>query len=195
MSRDVKLLHPELQIIVNQWKSECKKQGLNVLITQTFRTKAEQDALYAQGRTTKGNIVTNAKYPRSPHCWGVAFDFCRNVKGREYDDSDDFFAKVGAVGKKLGLTWGGDFKSFVDKPHLEMRKFMPNASTSYLLQTYGTPDAFRNSWQDESHPAYLLAKAGKINSPDYWFRVCRGFETVSPANVQALLEKWASDIQ
>jgi peptidoglycan L-alanyl-D-glutamate endopeptidase CwlK len=195
MSRDVKLLHPELQIIHDQWLAECRRQGLNVLVTQTWRTKAEQDALYAQGRTTKGNIVTNCKYPNSPHCWGVAFDFCRNVKGKEYDDSDDFFRKVGEIGKKLGLTWGGDFKSFVDKPHLEMKKYMPNASVNTLLNKYGTPEAFKATWKDESHPAYLLAKAGKINSPDYWVRVCRGLATPSASNVEALLEKWAADLR
>lgn len=195
MSRDVKLLHPELQVIVNKWKDECKKDGLNVLVTQTWRTKSEQDALYAQGRTTKGNIVTNCKYPMSPHCWGVAFDFCRNVKGREYDDSDDFFAKVGAIGKRLGLTWGGDFKNFVDKPHLEMRKFLPNASVQTLLREYGSPERFKQSWVDESHPAFMLARAGKINSPDYWFNVCRSRAVASPANIEALLTKWAGDLK
>ena len=152
MSRGVEKLHPELISICNEFVSRCKARGLNVLITETLRTKAEQDALYAQGRTAPGSIVTNAKYPRSAHCWGVAFDFCRNVKGREFDDSDGFFAKCGAVGKELGLTWGGDWKSFVDKPHLEMPEYMRNSSTSWLIATYGTPDQFFKTWADAVQP-------------------------------------------
>ena len=117
-----------------------------VLITQTFRTKQEQDDIYAQGRTKPGSIVTNVKYPNSAHCWGVAFDFCRNVKGKEWDNSDKFFNKVGAIGKSLGLTWGGDWKGFVDLPHLEMSKYMPNSSTNALVSKYGTPDKFKETW-------------------------------------------------
>lgn len=149
MSRDKTLLHPELQEIVQQFEAKCKAAGLNVLVTETFRTKAEQDALYAKGRTAPGNIVTNCRYPNSPHCWGVAFDFCRNVRGREYDDSDGFFKKCGEIGKSLGLFWGGDFRSFVDKPHLEMKEFLPNNSVKTLQAKYGTPENFIKSWVKE----------------------------------------------
>ena len=146
MSRDKTLLHPELQEIVKQFEARCKAAGLNVLVTETFRTKAEQDALYAKGRTAPGNIVTNCRYPNSPHCWGVAFDFCRNVRYKEYDDSDGFFRKCGEIGKSLGLAWGGDFKSFVDKPHLELKKYLPNNSVKTLQAKYGTPENFIKSW-------------------------------------------------
>ena len=148
MSRDKTKLHPELLQIVQEFEARCKAAGLNVLITETYRTKQEQDTLYAQGRTTPGNIVTNAKYPKSPHCWGVAFDFCRNVRGREYDDSDGFFRKCGDIGKSLGLAWGGDFRSIVDKPHLEFKKFLPNNSVKTLQSQYGTPEKFIASWKE-----------------------------------------------
>lgn len=147
MSRDKTKLHPELQKIVAQFEDRCKRAGLNVLVTETYRTEGEQIALYAKGRTEPGNIVTNAKYPKSPHCWGVAFDFCRNVRGREYDDSDGFFKKCGEIGKSLGLAWGGDFKSFVDKPHLELKKYLPNNSVNTLIKQYGTPEKFIASWK------------------------------------------------
>lgn len=148
MSRDIKLLHPELQLIINEFYIKCKESNLNVLITETFRTKQEQDALYAQGRTTAGNIVTNVKYPNSAHCWGVAFDFCRNVRGREYDDSDGFFKKVGSIGKSLGLSWGGDWVRPVDKPHLQMKKYMPDETTKFLVSKYKIPDNFKKTWNN-----------------------------------------------
>lgn len=144
--RDRSKLHPKLQLIAAEFENKCREAGLNVLITETFRTKAEQDALYAKGRTSPGSIVTNCKYPMSPHCWGVAFDFCRNIKGKEYDDSDGFFKKCGEIGKALGLFWGGDFKSFVDKPHLELAELLPNNSVKTLKAKYGTPENFIKSW-------------------------------------------------
>jgi len=147
--RGIEHLHPELQDIAIKFLADCKKAGLSVLITETMRSKAEQNALYAKGRTAPGNIVTKCKYPLSPHCWGVAFDFCRNIKGREYDDSDGFFKKVGAIGKKHGLFWGGDFKSFVDKPHLEYAKYLPNNSVKTLIVKYGTPSNFITTWGKE----------------------------------------------
>ncbi|MCL2084869.1 MAG: peptidoglycan-binding protein, partial [Oscillospiraceae bacterium] len=146
--RGVELLHPELQAAAARFTAECKAAGLNALITETWRTAAEQDALYAQGRTAPGRIVTNCRGAdyQSPHQWGVAFDFCRNVRGREYDDGDGFFSKCGAAGKRAGLFWGGDFKSFKDKPHLELPKFLPGNGTASLKRLYGAPEAFKASW-------------------------------------------------
>lgn len=151
--RGIDKLHPELQVCVNKFLAECKKQGLNVLVTETLRTLEEQEALYAQGRTKPGNIVTNARGYQSPHAWGVAFDFCRNEKGREYDNSDGFFEFVGEIAKTIfddteyDLFWGGDFKSFVDKPHIEMIKYLPNNSTKWLIDTYKTPEEFMKTWE------------------------------------------------
>jgi peptidoglycan L-alanyl-D-glutamate endopeptidase CwlK len=151
--RGIDKLHPELQVCVNKFLEECKNQGLNVLVTETLRTLEEQEALYAQGRTKPGNIVTNARGYQSPHAWGVAFDFCRNVKGREYDNTDGFFEKVGKIAKTIfdgteyDLFWGGDFKTFVDKPHVEMIKYLPNNSTKWLIDTYKTPEEFMKTWE------------------------------------------------
>lgn len=146
MSRDLSLIHPKLQVIVAKVIEECKQLGLPVLITDGWRSKEEQDKIYAQGRTTPGVIVSGASYPYSAHNWGVAVDFCRNVRGREYEDGDNFFKRVADVAKKYGLEWGGDWKNFVDKPHLQLKEYMPNNSTSWLIQTYGNPNAFRKTW-------------------------------------------------
>lgn len=159
MSREVSLLHPELIPICEEFVLRCRAAGLNVLITHTLRSREEQAALYAIGRTEPGSIVTRCQYPNSPHNWGVAFDFCRNVKGREYDDSDGFFAKCGAIGKQLGLFWGGDFRTFVDKPHLELPKFLPNNSCRTLIRQYGTPEKFMETWKEDDDMSYDQFKA------------------------------------
>ena len=59
--RDITLCHPRLQHLATQWQKECLDQGIIVEIGETLRTVKEQDALYEQGRTKPGPIVTNAK--------------------------------------------------------------------------------------------------------------------------------------
>lgn len=145
MSRDIALLHHELQEIIPKFLEECKKQNLLVKTTDTLRTKEEQDNLYAQGRTKPGNIVTWVKYPYSNHNWGMAFDICRNDGKGAYYDADGWFKKVGQVGKKFGLIWGGDWKDSPDKPHFELTKY---GTTEQLQKKYKTPENFKKTWKE-----------------------------------------------
>ena len=68
--RDINLLHPDLKVKAEKLIELAKGKGINIILSQTWRTKAEQDAIYAQGRTAPGNVVSNVKYPNSLHCWG-----------------------------------------------------------------------------------------------------------------------------
>ena len=99
--RDISQLHPDLQVKVAQLQRLCEAKGLKIGIGECVRTVAEQDALYAQGRTKPGKVVTNAKGSTysSMHQWGVAFDFYRNDGKGAYEDSDGFFSKVGQIGQ------------------------------------------------------------------------------------------------
>ncbi|MDP1419221.1 M15 family metallopeptidase [Peribacillus simplex] len=99
-------------------------------ITHGFRSFAEQNAIYAQGRTKKGSIVTNAKGGQSMHNYGLAIDFCLitpDGKKAVWDTYTDFdkdglsdWKEVVEEAKKLGFEWGGDWKSFKDSPHFQM---------------------------------------------------------------------------
>ena len=118
-SRDINRLRPDVAENCRIWLELCKEAGLNVLVTQTVRDKEYQEYLYAQGRTRPGSIVTNGRTPTfHADNVGCAFDFCKNVKGHEYDDNA-FFHKAAALAKGVGFSWGGDWKSFVDMPHLQ----------------------------------------------------------------------------
>ena len=114
---------------------------LNVPIA---RTGDMQYMLAELGLSIDSTANSNAKYPQSQHCWGTAFDFCRNVKGREFDDSDGFFGKVGKVGKSLGLEWGGDWKKPVDKPHFQLKGTEYNWRN--LQAKHGTPEKYKATW-------------------------------------------------
>lgn len=118
-SRDISRLRPDVAENCRVFIQRCAAEGLPVLVVETVRDLEYQASLYAQGRTKPGKIVTNQKTP-SFH-WdkvALAFDICKNVKGHEYDDTD-FFRRCGAIGKKMGFSWGGDWKSLPDKPHFQ----------------------------------------------------------------------------
>lgn len=149
IGRDITLCHPELQEKAKKLVSCCKGYGLLIGIGECFRTVEEQDKLYAQGRTTAGSIVTNAKGSdySSHHQWGTAFDIYRNDGTGAYNDNDGFFSKVGEIGVKIGLEWGGNWTSPVDKPHFQLPYW--GSTTTMLKNLYGTPEEFMKTWGDD----------------------------------------------
>ena len=149
MGRDISLCHPELQQKAEKLVSACRGQGLLIGIGECFRTVAEQDALYAKGRTAPGSIVTNAKgiSYSSHHQWGTAFDIYRNDGTGAYNNNDGFFDLVGTIGVKIGLEWGGNWTSPVDKPHFQLPYW--GSTTITLKNLYGTPEEFKKTWSDE----------------------------------------------
>ena len=98
----------------------CAKKGITIIVTQGIRTNAQQDALYAQGRTKPGKVVTNAKAGQSIHNYGVAFDIAVIEKGVITWGNLAAYNKVGAIGRSIGLSWGGDWIGFKDLPHFEL---------------------------------------------------------------------------
>lgn len=192
MSRQRNLLHPEVQKLADRFEKKCKAAGLNVRITETFRTVAEQNALYAQGRTKPGKIVTACKGDsyQSPHQWGCAFDFCENVRGKEYANTS-FFKKCGAIGKSLGLCWGGDWKTFVDTPHLELDKFVVNCSTHTLKSKHGTPEKFISTWQGTHGHS---VKASTPPTPTLPATVRKGSKGTTVKTLQTALNKHGSKL-
>ncbi|MEK4351330.1 M15 family metallopeptidase [Paenibacillus sp. FSL R5-0475] len=123
-------LHPILLSAATALIERCYTLGVPIIITQGLRTIAEQDALYAQGRTKPGSIVTNAKGGYSYHNYGLAIDFALLLpdgKSVSWDmkrdgDGDKVtdWQEVVQEAKKLGFEWGGDWTSFKDYPHFQM---------------------------------------------------------------------------
>ena len=163
--RNVSDLHPELQLKLQELQQLCEKNGLKIGIGECLRTVTEQDAFYAQGRTKPGNIVTNARGSTysSQHQWGIAFDFYRSDGTGLFNDSDGFFYRVGSLARSIGLGWGGDWKSPVDKPHIYLPQW--GSTTARLKQQYGTPDKFFQTWQ--KNPVFTAGKAYTVTKACY----------------------------
>ncbi|SEU26518.1 M15 family metallopeptidase [Paenibacillus sp. NFR01] len=138
-------LHPVLSAAVRRLIDRCFAKGVPILITQGMRTAAEQDKLYAQGRTqteldaagvskvkARPDLpkVTNARSGYSYHNYGLAVDFALLLPdgtGVSWDMKRDGdgdrtvdWTEVVQEAKALGMEWGGDWSSFKDYPHLQM---------------------------------------------------------------------------
>lgn len=113
-------VHPELAARVTLVIEELAAKGYDVRVVQGLRTYAEQDGLYAQGRTKPGQRVTNARGGYSNHNFGLAADLCPFIDGEPAWDRSDLFDLIGQTAVKHRLDWGGTWKKFVDKPHVEL---------------------------------------------------------------------------
>lgn len=117
-------LHPLIrQSAIDAYNEAVKSTpvGVHPFITQTYRSFAESDTLYAQGRTTPGEIVTNSKAGQSYHNYALALDFNLQINGKDSWNVDDNWMKVVNIFKKFGFQWGGDWNNFKDYPHLEKK--------------------------------------------------------------------------
>lgn len=118
-SRKIEDLHPYVAKLCRAFVAACKKEGIDILITSTWRDNEAQNALYAQGRTKPGKKVTNAKAGSSFHNYKLAFDFVPIVNGKAQWNDLATFKRAGAIGEKLGLDWAGRWVSFKELAHLQ----------------------------------------------------------------------------
>lgn len=127
MSRKLEDLTKETLEKYFQFNFKMKEANIDFIVTATLRTKEEQYALYCQGRTTPGKIVTWTLNSR--HLKGTAFDIAILVSGKilwnpDLDvDKDGVpeYTEAGLIGESVGLKWGGRFKN-PDAPHFELNE-------------------------------------------------------------------------
>ncbi len=119
-------VHPVLIAKVQAIIAAMGELGFVLMVTDGVRTVAQQQKLYAQGRTAPGRIVTRAdgvttRSNHQPHAddWGHAVDCCFVVAGKPSWDESNPWPLYGEMAKAIGLKWGGDW-STPDRPHVEL---------------------------------------------------------------------------
>lgn len=138
-SRDIKDLHEAIrEKAVTSLKQmniavQMIDPEMEVKIISTYRSNAEQQAIYNQGRSTAGKIVTtlqkngahNTDLPETPNGDAEAFDIGVFRKGLYLSGKNkeelSFYIKMGEIGKLNGLEWGGDWVKFKDYPHYQRK--------------------------------------------------------------------------
>ncbi|WP_158738614.1 peptidoglycan-binding protein [Alteribacillus sp. YIM 98480] len=115
-------VHPTVKNKALQMIEKAYKEGIYAQISSGYRSNKEQQRLYNKGRTTSGNVVTNAKPGQSVHNYGLAIDFflVSEDGNQALWTVNKEWHRVAAIAKSLGFSWGGDWTSFKDYPHLEL---------------------------------------------------------------------------
>ena len=121
MSRSLDDLRPEIRIMVDPWLADCAASDIDVLVTCTLRTNEDQAVLYAQGRTTPGRIVTNARPGQSAHNYGLALDVVPLVHGKpDWSGNSPVWQEMAALGQAHGLQWlGAPGSPFIEQAHFQ----------------------------------------------------------------------------
>ena len=119
-------LQPHFADLAQDTLQDASDRGTPATIISGVRDADLQNKLYAQGRTAPGPIVTTAPAGQSRHNWGAAIDV--RPEGGDYET-------VGDAAKNLGLTWGGDWRGLVDKPHIQLPGSLADARASFQAQS------------------------------------------------------------
>lgn len=111
---------------IAQAQAVAASMGFDYKAISGNRTYAQQNALYAKGRTKPGKKVTKARGGYSNHNFAIALDFGVFKGGAYLDNSDPkaahkVHAAVAQVAARHGIEWGGNWRSFKDTPHFEVR--------------------------------------------------------------------------
>ena len=134
-------LHPLIRDYVRNLISCVKLDlGIDLVVTYGFRSFKEQDLIYQKGRDLVGEIVTYARGGESYHNYGLAFDVKPDLS---YEEVKVFnFAEIGAIGKKIGFEWGGNFTVLDDKRHFQKRFGLNYSEMHELVKENNLTDGF-----------------------------------------------------
>ncbi|MBT2736173.1 M15 family metallopeptidase [Bacillus sp. ISL-7] len=166
---NIEKLADNTKIAALKWHDYLVKNNIDILIYSTIRTVDEQRA-----NVKKGVSQTMKSY----HIVGQALDFVPVVKGQpKWDGYNDSNIKEAiAEAKRLGFEWGGDWKSFVDQPHLQ-----------YNYKGYGT-DVF-GKYKEEVKPVVKVVPKPKTFQLTYTRILKEGMSGTDVGKMQEALNK------
>lgn len=137
---DPNLLYPPFRKKLEQLIINCQARGVSYWIISGLRTMAEQAALFAQGRTKEGKIVTNAKAGHSFHQYGVAADSCRDLNADRAGLQPGWnladYKVLAEEADKLGLEAAYYWKTFKEGPHVQLPCSRLGITTDQLLSAF-----------------------------------------------------------
>lgn len=189
-------LKPLLVAKYSQLYQLCLANGITIKFTEGLRSIAEQNALFAKGRSAAGNvidsslIVTNAKGGQSMHNYGVAFDVVVVVGGVEDWDMHypALWTKMGKLGESIGLEWGGDWAGTLqDHPHFQITfghtwQDFENGKVDYSM--YKEPQLTTIPAPTPAVAPVTTTSNNQSNAPVQTV----GVATPIPANIQAVID-------
>ncbi len=142
---------PRLAEKVRAAAAELEAEGTFLCVVSGLRTAAQQQALYAQGRTQPGHVVTNAQAGQSMHNYGLAVDVVPYLQGEggnlNWQPETQQFKVMVAAFEKQGLVWGGAWESIKDYDHFQMPGIPASPNTAMrALYGDGSLPHLQNIW-------------------------------------------------
>ncbi|OHE76917.1 MAG: hypothetical protein A3F67_05125 [Verrucomicrobia bacterium RIFCSPHIGHO2_12_FULL_41_10] len=125
-TRDIRFAHKRILDVWPRLKADFGMDTkLTLEISCTYRSPQAQNDIYQIGRTKPGSIVTNidglTKFSKHNYFPSLAIDVFVTMAGKVAAIWDPkVFDPLGELAEKYGLIWGGNWKDFVDKPHIEL---------------------------------------------------------------------------
>lgn len=120
--RNIRSLRTDAQEAARRSIKRLRDAGVDARVISGTRSYAEQAALFRQGRFgDKRPIVTKARAGQSWHNFGLAWDIGIFDNGA-YVTREQPYKAAGAHAKAPELEWGGDWKSFKDYPHYQLKQ-------------------------------------------------------------------------
>ena len=156
--RDIGELLPVAQTACRLFLEKCQEAGLDVFVTETYRSQERQNELYEQGRTKPGHIVTWTKNSR--HTSRLAWDIAVNPPKALYDVGT--LEAAGAVAAGIGITWDGAWIT-PDRPHFEVTADWKAPEEEGKTMYYQTVDSLPE-WGRET--IQKLVEAGAFADPE-----------------------------
>jgi hypothetical protein len=159
MISDLQALHPYFRDKVIELIRICKTKGIELAVVETFRTHAKQHEYKTMGRK-----FTRSGAGRSKHQYGLAVDVVPIVNGEAEWHNNALWRRVGIVGERLGLRWGGRWRSMFDPGHFEWTgglnsielsqgktPYIPKKEANYpcLQEDMTLLEKFYNAWEAE----------------------------------------------
>jgi len=131
----LKEIHPELARRIIQLDQLLP--SLSLQVTAGMRTWAQEDNLYAQGRTKPGEIVTNTPGGYSAHNFGYAVDLVPEdiMPGQpDWNLSHPAWQKLLATAPSCGLAEGAKWCHIKDNPHFYLEELPANPTDEMRMQ-------------------------------------------------------------
>lgn len=118
------------------------KHGVTAEVISGLRSWQQQAALYAQGRTKPGRIVTKARPGSSWHNYGLAIDLGLFAGGKYLDEAaparaEKVYRDLGALAATMGIEWAGTWRSFPEGPHFQWTAGMTLAQLREKMESNG----------------------------------------------------------
>lgn len=169
MITDLQALHPYFRDKIAQLIVNCKKIGIEVSVVESFRTKSKQAEYFGMGKK-----YTRSSGGKSKHQYGLACDLVPIVNGNAQWEDKQLWKRIGMEGEKLGLRWGGRWRSIYDPAHFEWTGgltsthlsagIFPKPSTQQYPCIDEDLNQLRKFWEAWENEQALMVRTTKVKS-------------------------------